>query len=215
MKRLRLALLAMLMGLSLYISVQAAEVYSDGYFYYHVYEGYNSICGYFGKETTVTVPSTIAGRPVSRIEAGTFNGCKTIKKLILPDTLMEIEEGAFSGAKNLEDIQDASGIWKQQEHGENSESTGTAVSYDNKNGNKNDNKNGGIASYEYEETDDGQSGEKRQEWATTKEEQDAVHKDKATKDKKKFGVWNVCIIIAVVAVLVGIAGKYYSIRKQK
>ncbi len=150
MKKLGMALLCVLVSLSLYMPVQAAEVYSDGYFYYHVYEGYNSICGYFGTETTVTVPSFIAGRPVSRIEAGAFDGCNTIEKLVLPDTIMEIEEGAFSGAKNLTAVEDASGVWKQQDNpprpsGGNNEYNG------NKGGLEE------IGDYEYEEPEEGEA----------------------------------------------------------
>lgn len=114
MRKLCLTLAAFFFSLMLVLPVHAAQVYSDGFFQYHAYEGYNSICGYFGSETTVTVPSSIAGRPVSRIEAGAFDGCSTIEKLVLPDTIMEIEEGAFSGAKNLATIEDASGVWDRK-----------------------------------------------------------------------------------------------------
>ena len=117
MRKLCLTLATFFFSLMLVLPVHAAQVYSDGYFQYHAYEGYNSICGYFGSETTVTVPSRIAGRPVSRIEAGAFDGCSTIEKLVLPDTIMEIEEGAFSGAKNLVTIEDASGVWDRMNAG--------------------------------------------------------------------------------------------------
>lgn len=117
MRKLCLTLAAFFFSLMLVLPVHAAQVYSDGFFQYHAYEGYNSICGYFGSETTVTVPSSIAGRPVARIEAGAFDGCSTIEKLVLPDTIMEIEEGAFSGAKNLKTIEDASGVWDRKNAG--------------------------------------------------------------------------------------------------
>ena len=99
-------------------AVQAAQVYSDGDFYYHACEGYNSICGYFGNDSVVIVPAMIAGQPVCRVEAGAFDGCDTIEKLVLPSALMEIEDGAFWGARNLKEIEDASGVWSEKEQKE-------------------------------------------------------------------------------------------------
>ena len=55
--------------------------YSHGYFYYHVHEGYVSICGYFGGEKAVEIPSSIAGRPVSEIEHNAFKGCTALKNI--------------------------------------------------------------------------------------------------------------------------------------
>lgn len=79
-------------------------VYSHGYFYYHVHEGYVSICGYFGDEKAVEIPASIAGKPVSEIEHGAFDGCDSIERIILPDTIMYLYEDSFSGAEKLEDI---------------------------------------------------------------------------------------------------------------
>ncbi len=168
MKKLWIAMVSVIISLSLYLPVQAATVYSDGYFYYHAYEGYNSICGYFGRETTVVVPSSIAGHPVSRIEAGAFDGCSTIEKLVLPDTIMEIEEGAFAGAKNLKEIEDASGVWKSQGTGGNNGGEGGQENPSMPSGSENSGNPGntvnpgdtgnaaGADSYEYEDTGDGQ-----------------------------------------------------------
>lgn len=55
--------------------------YSHGYFYYHVHEGYVSICGYFGGEKAVEIPSSIAGKPVSEIEHNAFKGCSSIEQI--------------------------------------------------------------------------------------------------------------------------------------
>ncbi len=138
MRKFCLTLAGLFFSLILVLPVHAAQIYSDGFFQYHVYEGYNSICGYFGSEKTVTVPSSIAGRPVSRIEAGAFDGCSTIEKLVLPDTIMEIEDNAFSGAKNLKTIEDASGVWSKKKAEDEGNGSG-------ENGN-------GIGDHEYTET---------------------------------------------------------------
>lgn len=73
----------------------ADTIYTEGYLKY-VLEGESiSICGYFGSEKEVTIPSSIAGYPVSKIAKGAFTDSKTVEKLILPDTIMTIEEGAI------------------------------------------------------------------------------------------------------------------------
>lgn len=72
----------------------ADTVYTEGYLKYVLEDEAISICGYFGSETEVTLPSSIAGYPVSKIAKGAFSESKTVKKIILPDTIMTIEEGA-------------------------------------------------------------------------------------------------------------------------
>lgn len=87
------------------LSVSASEqtTYSEGFFLYHIGDGYVSLCGYFGSEETVSVPAFLGGQPVSRIESGAFDGCGTVTTVILPDTVMEVQEGAFQGA-NITDV---------------------------------------------------------------------------------------------------------------
>ncbi len=79
------------------LTVSASQIYSEGYFQYRVEEEGVVICGYFGKEAEVTVPPMIAGNPVSVIGQGAFGGQAYVKKVMLPDTVMRIEEGAFDG----------------------------------------------------------------------------------------------------------------------
>lgn len=97
----------------------ADTIYTEGYLKY-VLEGESiSICGYFGSEKEVTIPSTIAGYPVSKIAKGAFNETNTVKKVILPDTIMTIEEGAIGpdmtvvydgNIERVPDKQETSGI---------------------------------------------------------------------------------------------------------
>ena len=88
------------------VSVHAAPegAYSFGHFYYHSYDGYVSICGYLGRETDITIPSSISGKPVSEIEAGAFDGCDTIKTIVIPDTVTTVHGNSFTGASSLEKI---------------------------------------------------------------------------------------------------------------
>ncbi len=78
--------------------------YSHGYFYYHVHEGYVSICGYFGGEKAVEIPSSIAGKPVSEIEHNAFKGCSSIEQIEVPDTIMYSYDDSFVGASSLKTI---------------------------------------------------------------------------------------------------------------
>lgn len=220
MKKLWITMLSVIIGLLLCLPVQAATVYSDGYFYYHAYEGYNSICGYFGKETTVVVPSSIAGHPVSRIEAGAFDNCSTIEKLVLPDTLMEIEEGAFAGAKNLKKIEDASGVWESQkteenkggEKGqenpsmpagsENSGNLGNTVNSGNTADSGGKGNAAGIDSYEYEDTGDGQGSNDK----STSGKENAGQEENDRQQHHGISVVLWVAIAGAAVILLGVAG---------
>ena len=75
----------------------SAETYNHGYFKYRLEDGGVTITLYFGNEETVTVPNQISGTPVSKIAAGAFANCPAVKSVILPDTIMSVEAGAFGG----------------------------------------------------------------------------------------------------------------------
>ncbi|MDD4369938.1 MAG: MBG domain-containing protein [Anaerostipes sp.] len=70
--------------------------YSDSYYHYHYMKGYNVIHDYLGKTTSVYVPSSIAGSPVSYIESNAFYGSNP-GDIYLPDTIETIEDSAFTG----------------------------------------------------------------------------------------------------------------------
>lgn len=53
---------------------------------------------------TVVVPSHIEGRPVIAIEKKAFLSCKTIRSIVLPDTIEEIGDWAFAHAEQLRTI---------------------------------------------------------------------------------------------------------------
>lgn len=77
-------------------AVFAETVYTDGFWEYTADGGYVTVTGYFGREENVTVPSVIAGNPVSVIAADTFANT-SVKSVMIPDTVMEIREGAIPG----------------------------------------------------------------------------------------------------------------------
>lgn len=82
-------------------AVRGATVYTEGYFEYQVKDGGIVICGYFGRESEVTVPASIAGYPVSVIGSGAFSDCEQVNKINLPDTVMTIQEGAIGGTQTV------------------------------------------------------------------------------------------------------------------
>lgn len=76
--------------------VNAATVFTEGYFKYQIEEDSIIICEYYGKEAEVTVPSMMVGMPVSKIAKGAFSNNTSLKTVNLPDTVMTVERGAFS-----------------------------------------------------------------------------------------------------------------------
>ena len=78
--------------------------YSAGNFYYHVHEGYVSICGYVGDDTEILIPSNIAGSPVSEIESKAFDGCDTIETITIPETVDTLYDDSFSGMNSLKKV---------------------------------------------------------------------------------------------------------------
>lgn len=76
------------------IQAQAEQIYTERYFSYKIQEESIVICEYWGRETEVTIPASIAGYPVSVIASGAFIGSK-VEKIYLPDTIMAIESNAI------------------------------------------------------------------------------------------------------------------------
>lgn len=99
-------MLCLICVLNLGITAQAEEIitYSEGYYQYHLGEGYVSLCGYFGSQEKVNIPSSLAGRPVIIIENTTFAKNSKVKEIYIPDTVTYIQENTFSGLKNLKKI---------------------------------------------------------------------------------------------------------------
>lgn len=77
-------------------TVLASTVYTEGDFYYVLQDDAIEITGYFGSDSEVTLPSVIAGYPVCVIQTGAFTKSDIVKTINLPDTIMEIQEGAIA-----------------------------------------------------------------------------------------------------------------------
>ncbi len=71
------------------------------------YKAINGTCvitKYSGTAETVTIPSTINGIKVCVIGDSAFKGNTKVKKVILPDTIIDLQISAFHGCTNLETI---------------------------------------------------------------------------------------------------------------
>ena len=95
-KRVSCFLLTIALFLGLCLPALAAETYIHGYFRYTVEDQSVTIIAYTGREAEVTVPNMIAGNPVNTIAAGAFSENPYVKTVYLPDTVTEIQEGAFA-----------------------------------------------------------------------------------------------------------------------
>ena len=84
------------------ISVSAASPVSD--FTYKVQEGKVTILGYKGSEPNVEIPATIEDTPVMVIGSHSFYDTDTLETVIIPDSVTEIEVGAFRQCANLRSV---------------------------------------------------------------------------------------------------------------
>lgn len=70
------------------------------------------ILRYSGTEATVEIPSEIDGKPVIAVGTGAFKYNKTMKTVVIPDSVLSIGNGAFRNCSSLENIEGGSGIVK-------------------------------------------------------------------------------------------------------
>ena len=78
--------------------------YDDMFFIFYNYNNDGLMMIAYNKDKeNITIPETIDGRKVTRIKEGLFQGNKTIKNLILPDTIYYLETETFADS-SLETI---------------------------------------------------------------------------------------------------------------
>ena len=84
----------------------------SGDLFYTVVSGAEvTITGYAGDGGTLTIPSMIAGLPVTRIGEGAFDWRTELTgTLVIPDSVVSIESGAFSSCTNLTGVVLGSGL---------------------------------------------------------------------------------------------------------
>lgn len=88
------------------------SVYTCGDFRYMLhYNGEAELCGCTVKDSTIAVPETLHGFPVTSINTSAFDECReTMEKVILPSTVREIQESAFENCPALVDVELPDGL---------------------------------------------------------------------------------------------------------
>lgn len=101
---------------------QNAEVYKEktaqGEMTFYVYEDHAELTGYSGTDSEIAVPGTVLDQPVTIIGNGVFgkaiyyssNGYYPVEKVTLPESIVQIEEGAFRNCLKLQEINLPEGI---------------------------------------------------------------------------------------------------------
>jgi len=64
-----------------------------------------SVTDYTGSETSVIIPATCNGKPVTSISNSAFGGCYSLTSIEIPDSVTSIGERAFSGCMQLKSIE--------------------------------------------------------------------------------------------------------------
>ena len=64
------------------------------------------VTGYTETKTSITIPSEIRGLPVVEIAGGAFANCISLTSVSIPDSIIKINESAFSGCDNLIQTED-------------------------------------------------------------------------------------------------------------
>lgn len=76
----------------------------SGYYSYIIENGKAVITDYNGKDSTVTVPSTLGGYSVFAIGEGAFQDNKNIVSVTVPEGICEIRDNAFRSCEKLSEI---------------------------------------------------------------------------------------------------------------
>lgn len=71
---------------------------------YTVLDNEVMVTEYKGKDISLIIPDILADMPVTIIGKKAFLGAKSLRSLILPESLMQIQEWAFASCSNLETI---------------------------------------------------------------------------------------------------------------
>ena len=87
-------------SLSDYERIFTVEEKGDGYL----------LSDYRGTEETLVVSGSLDGKPVVGIADATFKHCKTLKHIVLPDSVRSIGRGAFFFCENLQSITFGNGL---------------------------------------------------------------------------------------------------------
>lgn len=105
-----LLLFAVLLSMGITFPVKAVNYYYENGYKYTLSLGKAAIVEYVGSDTDLTVPSSLNGKPVVRIEAGAFSNDKTLRSVILPDTITSMGMSVFAQCENLQSVHYPEGL---------------------------------------------------------------------------------------------------------
>ncbi|GEM_PF-1383262 len=103
-KKIQSWILVVAMVLSFVVTMPiTANAAAEGDWTYTLYDGDTTaaITGYTGTDTELVIPSTIAGKPVTRIGSNAFIDNTTITSVTIPDSVLRIESSAFQNSMVL------------------------------------------------------------------------------------------------------------------
>lgn len=106
-KRLMLILSAIMAALCLFAPGALAE--TENGFTYTVMDDCATVTGYDGTDTALVVPGTLGGYPVTTIGSNALRG-KSFTSVTLPDSLTDIDSGAFDNCDSLKEINIPEGV---------------------------------------------------------------------------------------------------------
>lgn len=76
----------------------------NGSLKYTVQDNYIILTEYRGRDISLIIPECVDGKPVTVIGKKAFLGAKGLQKLVLPESLMQIQDWAFAFCSNLESL---------------------------------------------------------------------------------------------------------------
>lgn len=95
-----------------YENKEVTEVSSELFQYIYLEDNTIAISGYSGNLDRVVLPSVIDGKEVTTIKECAFANHDEIVSLVIPDTVKEIEDNAFTNCPNIKTIDFGEGIKK-------------------------------------------------------------------------------------------------------
>lgn len=104
----RITGLLLLIALQLYVSSSLAI--KNGNYEYIVENGSSQLVKYLGSNTSLTIPSSLGGYPVTVIAEKCFNGNKNLQTVSIPSSVKVIGKSAFSLCLNLKKVSLPSGL---------------------------------------------------------------------------------------------------------
>ena len=79
-------------------------VFADDEFEYQVLEGAVAVVRYKGGSEKAEIPQQTDDGTVKVILSGAFKESKNLKSVVIPESVVKIEEGAFEGCDDLKDV---------------------------------------------------------------------------------------------------------------